>query len=243
MLDATSFSVNGAQTPKAYYNNMTIGGTVGGPLNIPHVTHWQPNAGNFFLTVQIGRNRNASSQPGLMPTAAQRDGDFSLQPAPVNDPTTGTPFPGNVIPQNRISPQAQSLLSLYPLPNFLASSLLNYQIPINATNNTEVVQTRINRNLNRYNYLNGSFNYEGYRMPKNPNLFNFLDGTNNKGMNRQCILAAYLQPRTYRSFDLQFQPDFTSTTTPFFANKENIAAQAGITGTDQTPNNWGPAGS
>ncbi len=238
VLDATPYSVNGAQTAKGYYNNMTIGGTVGGPLNIPHVTHWQPNAGNFFLTVQIGRNRNTSSQPGLMPTAAQREGDFSTQPVPVTDPTTGNPFPGNVIPQGRISPQAESLLSLYPLPNFLQSSLLNYQIPINSTNNTEVVQTRINRNLNRYNHLNGSFNYLGADL-KNPNLFNFLDGTNNKGMNANVSWRHIFNRELTGVLTYNFSR-YTSTTTPFFADKVNIAAQAGITGTDQSPNNWGP---
>ena len=55
-----------------------------------------------------------------------RNGDFSelLRPnnvffsAPqiIRDPTTGQPFPGNVIPANRLSPNGLALLSAYPQP-------------------------------------------------------------------------------------------------------------------------------
>ncbi len=60
-----------------------------------------------------------------------RQGDLSelLNPANpffrrsrvANDPDTGKPFPGNVIPPSRISPQGQALLKIYPepIPGFL----------------------------------------------------------------------------------------------------------------------------
>ncbi len=238
VLDATPFSVNGADTPKSYYNNMTFGGTVGGPLNIPHLTHWSPNSGNFFLTVQISRNRNTSSNPGLMPTEAQREGDFAQLPVTVNDPTTGQPFPGNEIPQNRISPQAQSLLSLYPAPNYVFSSLLNYQVPIDITSNMEVVQARINRTLNRYNFLNTAFNYQNTDT-NTPNLFGFVDTGNRTGLNGN-VSWRHIFDREWTSVVTYNFSRLNATTTPFFANKENIAGLAGITGDNQQPNNWGP---
>ena len=36
---------------------------------------------------------------------------------PIIDPLTGQPFPGNIIPQNRIHPMGQQMLNLLPLPN------------------------------------------------------------------------------------------------------------------------------
>ena len=55
-----------------------------------------------------------------------RRGDFSelLNPAnpyfnrvrTINDPLTGQPFQGNVIPEGRLSPQGRALLNAYPLP-------------------------------------------------------------------------------------------------------------------------------
>ena len=49
---------------------------------------------------------------------AMRSGDFSgLLPATViRDPQTGQPFPGNIIPANRISSVGTALLALYPDP-------------------------------------------------------------------------------------------------------------------------------
>ena len=66
-----------------------------------------------------------------MPTAAERAGDFSGAPLagctpqiPI-DPLTGEPFPGNVIPANRINPAGLAFLKLYQLPNNTPSSGCN----------------------------------------------------------------------------------------------------------------------
>ena len=58
----------------------------------------------------------------IVPTAAQRRGDFSGL-APIFDPLTTTSarartqFADNVIPQNRLSPQALFFNQYIPLPN------------------------------------------------------------------------------------------------------------------------------
>src|SRR5262249_49419345 len=72
-----------------------------------------------------------------VPTAAERAGDFSQtvypgssppQPVTIIDPTTRQPFPGNVIPTNRINQQGLLLLNLMPLPNLNNPSLpYNYE--------------------------------------------------------------------------------------------------------------------
>ncbi|RPI23070.1 MAG: TonB-dependent receptor [Acidobacteria bacterium] len=68
----------------------------------------------------------ARTQTVTVATAAQRAGDFSafLPNTVIYDPLTGnpdgsgrTPFPNNVIPQERISPSARTLQDLVPLPN------------------------------------------------------------------------------------------------------------------------------
>ena len=64
-------------------------------------------------------------QQGIVPTAAQLQGDFSAF-APLKDPLlTGTCsttnraacFPNNQIPQSRFSPIAIAAMKFYPLPN------------------------------------------------------------------------------------------------------------------------------
>jgi hypothetical protein len=49
-------------------------------------------------------------------TAAERAGNFSSNPITIYDPTSGSPFPNNTIPQSRFSPAAVKLLSVSPLP-------------------------------------------------------------------------------------------------------------------------------
>ncbi|MFN7648141.1 MAG: carboxypeptidase regulatory-like domain-containing protein, partial [Acidobacteriota bacterium] len=66
----------------------------------------------------------ATSQFSL-PNAAIKAGDFSAFPTQIFDPATAnaegfgrTPFPGNRIPANRISPQTARILPSIPEPNF-----------------------------------------------------------------------------------------------------------------------------
>jgi hypothetical protein len=120
-LDARQFSFTGQDTAQPSYDHLKAGASFGGPLIIPHLIHGQ---GQFFVNYQMTRNTNANTQPGLMPDRFERSGDLSHvlnplgQPLQVLDPGNGALFPGNVIPRNRISPQATALLSLYPLPHF-----------------------------------------------------------------------------------------------------------------------------
>jgi hypothetical protein len=111
-LDARAFSLTGQDTPKPAYNRLTGLLTLGGPLRIPHLIK---NGPFFFVGYQWTRNSNGTTQSALVPTLAERAGSFSRT---VLDPATGSPFPGNQIPPDRISPQARALLGLYPLPNF-----------------------------------------------------------------------------------------------------------------------------
>src|SRR5262249_44802661 len=116
-LDARQYSFTGQDTPRPSYNKLTGSFNLGGPLRIPHLL--RNNAPTFFFGYQRVQNRNANTLPGHMPTALEREGDFSQTLNPqgqlvqVVDPRTGTPFIGNVIPQDRISPQARALLNLF----------------------------------------------------------------------------------------------------------------------------------
>jgi outer membrane receptor protein involved in Fe transport len=63
------------------------------------------------------RNRRGTTDTRVVPSAAQRAGDFSGWP-PIRDPLTGQPFAGNLIPQARLDAIAVRLLDDYvPLPN------------------------------------------------------------------------------------------------------------------------------
>ncbi len=220
---------------------MRFGFSFGGPLAIPHL--FRTNNGNFFIGYQGTRNRNASTQTGLVPTAAERGGDLSQtlnqlgQPVVAIDPSTGAPFPGNIIPVNLISPQAKVLLGFYPQPNF-SSSRYNYQIPLVGSNDSDGIQTRINKMINQRNSVNGSLGYQR-SSAENPNLFAFVDGNRTMGMNLNMSWRHTFNKSLFGTLGANYSR-FSVRSTPYFANRLNVSGEAGIGGNNQDPQNWGP---
>jgi outer membrane receptor protein involved in Fe transport len=94
--------------PVDYHN---FGGTIGGPLLRDKVFFF---FGEEFRKIETMRGTGINIT--RTPTDAQRNGNFAGLPT-IIDPLTGQPFPGNVIPADRIDPIARSLASVFPAPN------------------------------------------------------------------------------------------------------------------------------
>ncbi len=241
-LDARAFSLTGQNTPKPDYNKVTGSFNFGGPIKIPGLTH--NNGPNFFVGYQRVQNRNAVTATGRMPTNLERNGDFSQSlsalggPAAIIDPVNGLPFNGNTVPLRRISPQAQSLLTYFPLPNFNGNARYNYQVArVNATH-SDALQTNLNKAINPRNQLFGNFAIQSTRSDST-NLFSFLDNTRAFGINTAINWTIRPSQRFSATFRYQFSR-LSTRTTPFFANRLNVAGIAGVTGNNQEPINWGP---
>ena len=239
--DARPFSLTGQDTPKLSYNRLTGLFSFGGPMRIPHLLRRGPN---FTVNYQWTRNRNSTAQSALVPTDLERNGDFSQtlnsfgQPIKFFDPKNGAIFANNQIPQSRLNAQAQALLNLYPLPNFTASSRYNYQIPIISNTHQDNLQTRLNKTLGRQDQLSGNFAYQSTRSD-NPNVFGFLDGTDNLGINTGVTWRHTFSPRVFQTLGYTFSR-FDLRTVAFFENRQNVSGDAGIAGNNQDPVNWGP---
>ena len=112
-LNANGFFANRAGVPKSDYSQNIYGGTFGGPLRRDKLF--------FFVDYQGTRQTSTGTGSATVVPPALRTGDLSIYRTAFTDPTTGTPFPGNVIPQSRIvNPAAKALFSnpsYYPLPN------------------------------------------------------------------------------------------------------------------------------
>jgi len=94
-----------------------FGGGIGGPLSIPKLYRGKDRT-FFFVNYEAMRQRAGQVFNSLVPSPAQKAGDFSA--AGLNiiyDPTNGTPFAGNRIPAARLSPQAQFFSKFLADPN------------------------------------------------------------------------------------------------------------------------------
>jgi hypothetical protein len=105
-----------AKAPTKFVNS---GFTLGGPI--------VRNKLFFFGDYQRTLDNFGYVNRHTVPTEAMRNGDFSAVSQKIYDPLTGdingngrTPFPNNIIPQDRISPIARQLLKFIPLPNLAA---------------------------------------------------------------------------------------------------------------------------
>jgi len=108
----------GQPTPPLKWDD--FGGTFGGPI-IKDKLH-------FFVSYEKNVDDRSDVRSGFVPTAAERAGDFSGAPladctpqTPI-DPLSGEPFPGNVIPADRLSPAGLAYLRLFQLPTTTPSS-------------------------------------------------------------------------------------------------------------------------
>jgi len=133
-LNANDYFENAAGKERERYRYKTVGGTLGGPLQLPGLTRKGNNKLFFFLQGEYRPSTvPQSTRYYTVPTEAQRNGDFSrsvgnsrgdLYPVSrIIDPLTGQPFPGGIIPADRIDPNTQKLLNVFPLPN--APDVLN----------------------------------------------------------------------------------------------------------------------
>ena len=122
-LNANNWLNNRNGLPRNLFRFNDQGFTFGGPVYIPKLFPQRQKL-FFFVSEEFQRQlRPEGTRYVTVPTALERTGDFSKSvdnngnPFVIKDPSTGSPFPGNVIPQNRLYGPGVSLLKLLPAPN------------------------------------------------------------------------------------------------------------------------------
>jgi hypothetical protein len=136
--DANDFFLNRTNRPKQPFRQNNFGTSAGGPLLLGGL-YTGRNRTFWFFNYEGFRQNVTSSATGLYPSEAQLKGNLaddiagtglfpttsafcrantgSRKCVDVIDPLTGSPFPGNVIPQSRLDPTTQLATQYTVLPN------------------------------------------------------------------------------------------------------------------------------
>jgi len=225
-LNATSWTNKRNNLPKSVQNIDDYGFSVGGPI--------RKNGTFFFFNMEHSKSITPDDLILTVPTLLQRNGDFSEtrnssgQLITVYDPLTTRasgsayvrdPFPGNVIPANRLDPISQQLLKYYPLPtNGGATS--NFVQSRSRTSSSLPVVVRVDHNWGRQRMF-GAFRQTGSEATSAAVNEAFPDpGTNGeRGTTANSRVSAVLSDTVLFASNLigQFRVSYTrshATTTP-----------------------------
>lgn len=194
-LDASPYGFNG-KAPKRFN---TFGGSLGGPLSIPHFYNGKDKT-FFFADYEGNRRTTAIAQQFLVPTEAERNGDL-------------TALGGPVIPQSSINPTATALLAYYPLPNVSGQSNYNYENFQSTPARTDGADIRVDQTITSKQSAYARFSRKNITEDyANPMLPNDVDSVHNRS-----LLVSYtytITPKVVNEFRFGFTNAITSVNFP-----------------------------
>src|SRR5499427_8256443 len=107
-----------------------FGANIGGPIRHDKLFFW----GGWETLRQLNAAGSGGVVTTVVPTPAQRQGNFAGFKT-INDPSTGQPFPGNMIPQSRLNPVSLKIQDAFvPLPNYRSGNNNFFAASPNTTN-------------------------------------------------------------------------------------------------------------
>ena len=145
--------------PQETFKWNDYGFEVDGPVSIPHVLNGRDRL--FFMSnYESFRLRQTRNTLYSVPPPAMFGGDFSalLPGTVIYDPTTGLPFPGNVIPNDRLDPTSLKLLNYYKsatLSGLASNFAQNNSNPVNRDGfvvRMDFIESSKSQWMGRYNW-------------------------------------------------------------------------------------------
>ena len=131
---------------RAPFRGNDFGFSVGGPVYIPKVYNGK-NKTFFFVLLGWIKERRQESFFNIVPTALQKQGNYSATSRLLYDPDTGQPFPGNIIPGARLDRNALGYAKMYPDPNFADAAGRNSFFLQGRKDNTDEMNFRVDHNF------------------------------------------------------------------------------------------------
>lgn len=125
-----------------------FGGAIGGPIV-------KDRAFFFFSYSGLRQREPVFRNSAIVPTPAERGGDFSQSRIRPRDPETGQPFPGGIIPATRFDPTAVNIMNAaVPLAN-LPNNF--YEVSETRPQNSDDLTWKVDHSLGAKHRLTGSY--------------------------------------------------------------------------------------
>ncbi len=199
--------------PRSAAYDERVGGTVGGPLKIPHIYNGSDKT-YFFVNYQHEIAKNPINTFSTVPTLAERGGLF-CGGSTIFEPFTTIPFPSagtgcQQIPTSEFAnnPAVQGLLAFIPTPNLPSASGQNYLLQSTTPLNSDVLSTRVLHTINAKFNVNGGYSFSSQR---SNTLSNFV-GIGGESIHAESERGPRLVPqlvaasRRKHAFELEPQP-------------------------------------
>lgn len=216
-----------------------FGFTLGGPLTLPGIYRGRDRT-FFFVDYQDSRARRPVTRNSTVPTAAMKSGNFAG--LTINDPSLtredpakpGTylrqPFPGNLIPASRISPQAAYFLKYFPDPN-TASGTYNF-VPGRSSDSYRF-DIRVDHQLAPNSSLQGTYSMQQGNSYTPGSLPYTGAITQTPRSQLATVRSAHtFSPRLINELRLGYVRDQTLHSSPNFTGRVNHTVLSGIGGFD-----------
>ena len=176
-----------------------FGGTIGGPIVIPHLYNGK-NKDFFFFGYQGTRIRNIGGTTSFIaPTAANVNGDFSnvlnasdpanpfAKATTVIDPLTGTAFPGNKIPASRFDPAAVAFFKYIPIVSG-GNGRIFYSVPL--AQNFDEYLGRVDHSFSEKDRLTGRYFFDRFQNAGFLDKTDYLSNSNFSVINSQNAMLS-----------------------------------------------------
>ena len=256
--NARTWQANGQPQPKEPFNTNRFGGSIGGPLRIPHVYDGRDKT-FVFLNVNVGHGQTANFLTGNVPTADERAGNFcsssstggpidlfnfaSSSPTNLQTPRTFLNPANPCAIAGAINPTAAALLALIPMPNQTptANSPNNFLLQTDTPINTQAINLRVNQTIS--SKLNFGVQYS-INQAQSSGQGLFPVETSSSSSRAQVVNITFNQnisPKLINAIQLNFTRT-RSNRVNGFSNGTNEEQLLGIQGGSTNPFNFGLPG-
>lgn len=252
IFNARPWSITGLPVPKVPFDNNRFGGSIGGPLSIPKLYDGRDHT-YYFVNAQFGIGTQGITNTSLVPTLDERNGNFCGDNLKLYDytsnfsgPRTLLPIPGNCNLQGQINPATSQpyinpistgLLAFIPQPNAVAPNY-NFIFQSSVPTRSQSINTRVMQTINKKLSLAITYNINQVQSSGVGAFPSLTNTSSSRGQNVSIALNQNITTRLINNTSFNFTRQRTQSLNGFAFN-DNIEGTLGITGTSQTPINFG----